>query len=88
MLGVLCRWFAYTMSQTVLEKLPFMVFVVVLPWHWLLCKPALVTSFDFFPMVFQPPTIPRTMSTWSKTSSTLPTPYQAEDIVNKVFSSS
>ena len=49
--GVPCQWFICTMSQTMLEKLPFTVFVMVLPWHWLLRKPALVTSFDFFPMV-------------------------------------
>ena len=29
-----------------------MVFVMVLPWHWLLRKLALAKSFDLFPMVF------------------------------------
>ena len=52
MLGVPCWWYAYTMSQTASERLPFMVFVMVLPWHWLLRKLALAMSFDFFPMVF------------------------------------
>ena len=32
-----------------------MVFVMVLPWHWLLRKLVLAMSFDFFPMVFQAP---------------------------------
>ena len=50
--GVLCWWFAFMTSRTVSERLLFMVFVMVLPWHWLLCKLALAMSFDFFPMVF------------------------------------
>ena len=51
-----------------LERLLFMVFVMVLPWHWLLRKLALATSFDFFPMVFQPPNTLRIMSAWSRIS--------------------
>ena len=46
------------------ERLPFMVFVMVLPWHWLLRKLALAMSFDFFPMVSLPPNTLRTMSVW------------------------
>ena len=56
------------------REVVFMVFVIVLPWHWLLRKLALATSFDFFPMVFQPPNTLGIMSAWLRISSMLPTP--------------
>ena len=50
MLGAPFRWFACMTSRTVLEKSLFMVFIMVLPWRWLLRKFTLATIFGFFLM--------------------------------------
>ena len=44
------------------REVAMLVFVMVLPWHWLLRKLALAMSFDFFTMVSQPPNNLRIMS--------------------------